>query len=96
MTNHKVHRDKRVSLETAKLLGLAVTWGGCKVAYKFVRTPNGFDVYAKGLEEAARMDMPEWTLCDYDIIVSGYLVDVEALKDGAQVGDLLLVEFGDE
>lgn len=49
MVNAEIHRDKPMSVEAAKLLGLPFTWGKCVYACKFVRTDGGVEPWARGI-----------------------------------------------
>src|SRR5690554_5457962 len=100
MTNKcKIHYDKKLTLETAKFLGVAVTWGGCGVAYKFVRTPEGYEIHGRDIGERIEGNLVylhSWTLLDEELLNYLYGDDVDALLNNDCDGDLLLVEFEDD
>lgn len=44
-----LHKDRPISIEAAKLLGVPYSWEGCPVAYKFVPTEDGLQTHARNM-----------------------------------------------
>lgn len=51
----RVRLDKEISLEAAKLLGVPVTWGACRAAFRYVRTSEGLRCEHRAIVNGSRM-----------------------------------------
>lgn len=65
-----IHKDKPISLEAVKVLGVPFTWGDCWEAHKLVPTPEGLVCRVRELHrQSTWVDNDPWSESDFDDIV---------------------------
>jgi len=82
-----IHKDKTLSLETAKLLGVPFTWGSCSFAFKFAWRGGKLQVFDRCIAPS-RIEH-HWRPVDSEVAHSFMCV-----TKGART--FYLVEFPDE